>query len=959
MIKFIFPFALILPGFWILTLTKVRLDSIIERLSLSYILSLAIVFSLLYLGGIMNAFNVACFVVLAIMCVSFIHLLLFTTKVLRSPNLFSFFSRISVEKLVVFVSSIGLLSIYIMFLSSRAILDSDVVQYYLPMAREIVRENRFTYSTGYDYNVLLKPIGASVLYAWTYVVSGSTLSEDFRLMPLVPILVLIVLNYKIAVLATKSQTVGIISTAVFLILPFHDRLFLLSAFYPDRFYYPLILAALYFLLKYFQSKRSSSLFWMGVGLGAAILLKAQTIYFLIAFMLVFAVLELKGFRKLSAALCTFTPFYILAPSILVDSIQRKGFLLSIPSFTGTQLELFLFLSMLSGVCYFITTCRNVSRTKIDSPMITGLVKKITFLLLPFAVLSSLWYVNNLLRFGTLISTSSIDLPNYDWARGVLKPMKTQPTADIWHYIPHFMFMFVDPAVMGYVMLIPLIIGLAFVLRNMNKNFNALFLYGTISASIILSTVAISLPSATPSYNPRDILPLAPLLTTLSAIGIVSTTSNFRKKGNDPKNTFTSLLLVAYFGLLSYIHSVLVWFTSSHNVTIIGALTSALGYSVGLNLRQTSFHLSYADRAIFVGENILRIVALSLVAGIPVLALMICRHYKLFTRGYTTVVKLVMRRKKTLLESRPARALACVSVKSFFVISLMLSIIIIPRVEMLMVQGGPQEIKENQLKRYYGNIYELFASPSEFEGDILTFKAPMGLPYYLPSVKIIDLTYPANLAFLKDCLLSGSPYETVVKLRQQGINYLLVNPSITQELDASLNFTISKMMRDPELAILSKSLGSWKLYTLGPYNVEKTFIPLSDWSVDLRYTNASYVLNSTESSLYLELDATNMSSRVTIRHLDVPKLNLSDYDYIVVNVQGSGNARVLMRFFLDDGSSFDVAYWIEPYTLFSVPFDLRSYFENTLRGDAYIGLKSSDEMFSSINILEISFVNVKG
>jgi len=965
-LEFILPFSLILPGLWISQLARVRAHNNFERLALSYILSLAMMFSLLYLGSIMNAFNVASFVVLAIVVVSFIHLfVLFAMKVPHSPHQFktSFFVRISAEKLVVVISAIGLLSIYIMFLSSRAIMDSDVVQYYLPIAREIVKGNGFTYSTGYDYNILLKPIGASVLYAWTYAVSGSILSETFRFMPLVPILILIVLNYAIATSATKSQKIGIISTAIFLVLPFHDRFLLYNAFYPDIFYYPLIFAAIYFLLEYFQSKRSSLLFWTGVGLGAASLLKAQTIYFLTAFMLVFVVLELRNFKKLTAALCIVAPFYILAPSILAESIQRKVFLLSIPSFTWTQLGLFLFLSTLSGVCYYVTIRRNVPRTKIDRSMVTGLVKKITLLLLPFAFLSSLWYLNNFLRFGTLIYTSSINLPNYDWALGVLKSTETaQLTVDIWHYIAYFMFVFVDPAVMGYTMLIPLLIGLLFVLREKIENLNVLLLFGIISTSIILSMVIISLPSAMAGYNPRDILPLAPLLTTFSAIGIVSITSNICKKINEAKSTFASLLLVAYFGLVSYIHSVYVWYTSTYLVTIIGEFMSGLGDVVGLSLRQASFQLSYGDRVIFVCENIPRIVSLSLVAGIPALIFMIYRHYKLFTKGHTIRVKLGKRYNNVTLKlpSRLCSSRQWVLVKSVLVISLMLSIISIPRVEMLMVQGGPQEIAENQLKRAYGDLYELIADKGcGLEGGILTFESPMGLPYYLPEVKVIDLRYPANLAFLKDCLLSGSPYETVVGLRQQGISYLLVNPSITRELDASLNFTISKIIQNPELTLLLQSFGSWKLFTLGPYAVKKSFIPLSGWSIDSRYPNASYVFNSNESQIFLKLHPTDSNSRVTVANRNVPKLNLSDYDYVVVKLEGSSNARILIRFFLNDGSGFDVAYWMDPYTVMTVPFSLKPYFGRTLRGDAYIGLKSSDGMPSSIDILEISFVNVKG
>jgi len=953
---FILPLSLILPGLWMLQITKVKVQSNVERLSLSYILSLTVMFGLLYIGGIIKAFNIASFIFLAIVVISSVHLFtLFIMKILRSPRPFviSLFSKISTERLIVAISAIGLLSVYVILLHSRAILDSDVVQYYLPIAREIVKGNGFTYNTGYDYNVHLKPVAVSVLYAWTFVINNSTLSEAFRLMPLTPIFMLILLNYAIAVSATKSEKIGIISTALFLVFPFHDRFLRYSAFYPDTFYYPLIFAVTYFLIEYFHSKRSALLFWAGVSLGSASLLKAQTIYFLIAFLLVFVVLKLRCFKKLSAALCIATPFYILIPSILADSIQREGIRLSAPAFTGTQLGLLLFLSTLSGVCYCITMLRNVREIRIAKPTIMGIIKRIILFLLPFVVLSSLWYMNNLFKFGTLIYTSSIDLPNYDWALETLKSLETaQPLANIWHYIVYFMFMFVDPAVMGYIMLVPLLIGLLFVLRKKLESFDVLLIFEAIATSIILSIVVLSLSSGMAAYNPRDILPMAPFLATLSAIGITSATSRCHKSEN--VGIFASLLLVTYFGFLSYIHSVCVWYTSSYYVTTIGNFMSILGNSLGLSLRQTSFQLPYGDRVVFVSENILRVVSLSLLAGIPIIALLIYKLYKLLTKRYTLIIRFGTVSKKVAL--KPPSIICSprqrTFIKTALALSLILSVILIPRLEMLTAQGGLQELKENQLKMKYKSIYELFASPVDFEGGILTFRAPMGLPYYLPDIKIIDLAFPANLAFLKDCFQSAAPYETVLKLKQQGIRHLLINPSVTRQIDPSLNFTISKIIRNPELAILSRTFGSWQLYTLGPYNVKRRSIPLLGWDIDPRYTNANYTFESDESHLFLQLHPVNSNSRVTITNRKCAELNLSDYDYVTIKLEGTNNAQILIRFFLSDGDYFDVSYWKDPY-ICSTPFDLKPYFGKTLRGDVYIGLKSSDGLASSITICEIS------
>ena len=146
---------------------------------------------------------------------------------------------------------------------------------------------------------------------------------------------------------------------------------------------------------------------------------------------------------------------------------------------------------------------------------------------------------------------------------------------------------------------------------------------------------------------------------------------------------------------------------------------------------------------------------------------------------------------------------------------MLSVILIPRLEMIAVQGGLHELKQNQLKINYKSLYELLAGSINLEGGILTVKAPMGLPYYLHETKIIDLAVPANLALLKDCFQSDTPYETVLRLKQHGICHLLINPSVARQLDASLNFTISKIIKNPELATLSHTIGDWQFYDLDP------------------------------------------------------------------------------------------------------------------------------------------------
>lgn len=105
---------------------------------------------------------------------------------------------------------------------------------------------------------------------------------------------------------------------------------------------------------------------------------------------------------------------------------------------------------------------------------------------------------------------------------------------------------------------------------------------------------------------------------------------------------------------------------------------------------------------------------------------------------------------------------------------------------------------------------------------------------------------------------------------------------------------------------------------------------------------------------LELDAVDTSSRVTVYTVGVPALNLGDYDHIDVAVTGTTNARILLRFFLDDGTGFDIVYWADPTTLNAIDFDLSAYAGRTLT-IAYIALMSSDSTVASIDITQIAFI----
>jgi ABC-type antimicrobial peptide transport system permease subunit len=132
------------------------------------------------------------------------------------------------------------------------------------------------------------------------------------------------------------------------------------------------------------------------------------------------------------------------------------------------------------------------------------------------------------------------------------------------------------------------------------------------------------------------------------------------------------------------------------------------------------------------------------------------------------------------------------------------------------------------------------------------------------------------------------------------------------------------------------------------------VPLSGWMVNSNFTTGSYALNSSSLGLSLELDPVNPSSLVTVFTVSGPRFNLPNYTYVNVKATGTDNARVLLGFSLENGSSVDLTNWTDTSTLDASPFDLTPYAGDTLRGDFYVALMSSNGTRANVDITEIAF-----
>jgi ABC-type antimicrobial peptide transport system permease subunit len=136
------------------------------------------------------------------------------------------------------------------------------------------------------------------------------------------------------------------------------------------------------------------------------------------------------------------------------------------------------------------------------------------------------------------------------------------------------------------------------------------------------------------------------------------------------------------------------------------------------------------------------------------------------------------------------------------------------------------------------------------------------------------------------------------------------------------------------------------------------VPLSEWTIDTNTTTGEYVLDSSLSNLFLELEPVDFTSMATIYTLKCPQLNLANYTYVNVTATGTNNAGVILGFLLDDGSTITVANLTDPVTLDTVPFDLTPYAGRTLRGEAFMTLVSLNGTRASINVTEIAFETPK-
>lgn len=165
---------------------------------------------------------------------------------------------------------------------SHPVIDSDIVESYLPLARSIIRIDSFPTRNYYNNNAfIVPPVGGPALFAFYYAITGNTHSEAFRFIniPFIVGFLLISFSFFRFFLSKKLAKVGVL---ILLIFPlFEDQIFQ-ATLYVDfifLFYFMLITWILTFILMK-TNKTVPLIFFplIGLSLSVLLLLKFQALF---------------------------------------------------------------------------------------------------------------------------------------------------------------------------------------------------------------------------------------------------------------------------------------------------------------------------------------------------------------------------------------------------------------------------------------------------------------------------------------------------------------------------------------------------------------------------------------------------------------------------------------------------------------------------------------------------------
>lgn len=892
-------------------------SSPLESFLLSYLIGISIIIITTFAGGILGFFRQAS---LFLWSLGIASLIFEIRLLLKKQYYYRFINLLSRTKYILILVSGSLIIIYILILTTRAIIDSDVAESYIPMARKIVFSNTINYSTDYDYNVVLKGIGTPLIYGWIYSLSTSLASETFRLLPLAPIFASMIAVYLIAEQVTGSKKIASISLLVFSILPLHDRFLNYNAFYPDIFYLPFGLYIFYILLRHwfnsvFETEEKNfqiDMFYLGIAYGVATLLKSQTVFLLVPLFIWMAIKlmnKILAWTILSLSMAIPILMDIVSSSLIAGSIRIQINTIGFVYFLGLEV---IWIALSSWI---IRKNKIYSRNKFP-------LRTLLWFIIPFLSITTPYFLHQILLYGGFLWTSSTRIPNLDWAikqlvsaTSITKPIET-PVDGLIYYILLIMLI---PA--GFQYLVIILVGTIFA-RKLKKYHILLLLSLAYFFAIVCRGLYVIDETAVFTLNPRDSYMLAPILSITLAL-VINRLTSVSKDLNA-----IDLLLVAYFGLIGYLTSPFLyeWRNYSHFTRVFISLL--LGISK-MKVEWANLILP-GNRFVFLSNNILLFLSQSIICATPLLFVFIAKR-----RKYPCLILVIRKAKQptssVVIKTQP---------QYIFIIIILIMVIFYPRTEIMVNVQHDGSLKEIGIRKYFGSLSGFIYDYKKYNvKGILTFGMPDCLPYYVKGIRILDLKNAANLARVKDILQNSNISETLHELRRMGISHLLL-PLSDSGMPALVSSFFSRIVINANFVY---NYGSWILFSLNETISNRMLIHINIVPSYYQQANiSSFYLRSYSQVLSFEAQPLSSANYLTFKLEDLPKLSLTQFNTVLTRAFGSENLEFTLRIFFTDGSSYDFPYRAKPNYLGIVFTDIPSTLANkTLRGDAFLSVKSLD------------------